>query len=203
VAGADIRVDDVSVGTSPLLGLIAVNVGTRKVSAFKEGSPEAVRVITVAGTESLKINLRIDEPIARAAPPITRGGPTSVPVIVKTQGPTEPSRMPLIVSLSATAAFAVATGVFGYLALDAQTNLTNQVNTYPNTRDQIENARSKSRNYAYIADAFGAATVVSGGVALYLALTHWGDWSRSKPRKMNKAIVIAPTVGGMVMEGSF
>jgi hypothetical protein len=203
VDGAEIRVDDVAVGTSPLPGPIAVNVGTRKVSALKEGSPEVVRVVTVAGTENLKIDLRMEEPMIRRSSPMVGGVFRSAPVVVRSQGPAEPSRAPLIVSLSATAAFAVATGVFGFLAVDAQRELNDQLGTYPNTRDRIENARAKSKNYAYITDAFGAATVVSGGVALYLALTHWGDSSKPRSRKTSRAIVIAPTVGGMVMEGSF
>jgi len=202
LAGAEIRVDGVSVGTSPLAGAITVNVGTRRVSAFKEGSPEAVRVVTVAGKENLKIDLRMDEPEARSALGVAGSGSKSAPAMVRTQGRAEPpSRAPLIVSLSATATLAVATGVLGYLALDAQRNLNNQVNTYPSSRDQIESARSKSKNYAYATDAFGAATLVSGGIALYLALTH--DWSKTKSAKMNKTVVLAPTLGGMVLQGAF
>jgi hypothetical protein len=107
----------------------------------------------------------------------------------------------LIVSLSTTAALAVGTGVFGYLALGAQKDLKDQINTYPNTKATIENARTKSKNLGYVTDAFGAATLVSGGVALYFAITQGGG--SPKPKKAVGPIVLAPTVGGMVVQGGF
>ena len=214
VTGADIRVDGVSVGTSPLLGLVPVNVGTRKVSAFKTGAPEAVRTMNVAGKESVKVELQIDESIvtsaARApsavppfAPLIEKTQPRAVSIITTTQPPVTPGRTGLIVSLSTTATFAVGTGVFGYLALNAQKDLKDQVNTYPNTKANIENARSRSKNYGYVADALGAATIISGVVALYFALFHSGVSPKPKSGKVVEAIVVAPTVGGIVFQGSF
>jgi hypothetical protein len=197
--GADIRIDDVSVGSSPLPEPIAVNVGTRKVGAFKAGSPEAVRVVTVAGKENLKIALNIDVP-SRPVPVLTGGGAKSSPFTVNAEATrTEPSRIPMILSISATAACGVATGVFGYLALDAQKKLNDQVKTFPNTATQIEDARTRSKNYAYLADAFGVATLVSGSIALYLVLTH--DWSKSA--KPTKTVVLTPTPGGMAMQSTF
>jgi tetratricopeptide (TPR) repeat protein len=207
LAGADIRVDGVSVGTSPLPGLVSVNVGTRKVSALKAGSPEAAHMLTVAGKETVRVELKIDEPgvtsgkIGSSAlrEPVLGSSPAGS--IAKTQAPTTPGRTALIVSLSTTAALAVGTGVFGYLALGAQKDLKDQINTYPNTKATIENARTKSKNLGHVTDAFGAATLVSGGVALYFAITQGGG--SPKPKKAVGPIVLAPTVGGMVVQGAF
>ena len=203
VTGADIRVDDVSVGTSPLPGPVPVNVGTRKVSAAKAGSPEAVRVLTVAGRENVKVELQIDVPTVASAKIAPSAASSSTSLVVRAPVQTAPSRTGLIVSVSATAALAVGTGVCGYLALGAQKNLNDQINTYPNTKNSIESARTKSKNYGYATDALGAASLVSGGVALYFLLSHNGDWSPPKSEKANKPIVVAPTLGGMVVEGSF
>jgi hypothetical protein len=199
VVGADIRIDDVSVGRSPLSEAILVNVGTRKVSVVKAGLPEAVRVVTVAGRETVKVDLHLDEPVA-VAPSQTQTA-QEVPVIATMESPAPPSHLGLIVSLSTTAALAVGTGIFGYLALHAQDDFKSQLNTYPNTKDQIESARTKSKNYGYIADAFGAATILSGGAALYFALTA----GPSRAPKPGKAMVVgwAPTLGGMVLQGAF
>jgi hypothetical protein len=214
MTGVDIRVDGVSVGTSPLPRLVPVNLGTRKVSAFKAGAPEAVRMVTVAGRESVKVELQIDEPIVASeerAPsavspsvPLTEGTQLrTVSLIRKTQPPVAPGRTGLIVSLSTTAALAVGTGVFGYLALNAQKDLKDQVNTYPNTKDRIEDARTRSKNYGYVTDALGAATLISGGVALYFALFHSGVSPKPRSGKASEPIVVAPTMGGMVLQGSF
>ena len=207
VPGADIRVDDVSVGTSPLPGPIPVNVGARKVSATKAGSPEAVRVLTVAGRENVKVELEIALPNVASARLSPSAASPSVSLAAslpaKTQAQTAPSRTGLIVSLSTTAAFAVGTGVCGYLALRAQKSLKDEIQTYPNTKDNIENARTKSRNYGYVTDALGGATLISGGFALYFALSHSGDSPTPKSEKASKTIVLAPTLGGMVVQGNF
>ena len=201
--GADIRVDDVAVGTSPLPGPVSVNVGTRRVSASKAGSPEAVRLVTVAGRESVKVELLIDEPIVASARLAPSKESQPAPLLATSQPQAASGRTGLIVSLCATAALGVGTGVFGYLALGAQKDLNDQVNTYPNTRSKIEDARSKSKHDAYVTDALGAATLVSGGVALYFALSHRRDSPTAGSGRSKSPIVVAPTVGGMVVEGSF
>jgi hypothetical protein len=200
VSGADIRIDDVSVGTSPIAEPIPVNVGTRKVSASKAGAPEMFRVVTVAGKEHLKIELRIDEP-SKLVSATNTSGSKSLPITVTTEARSEPSRIPVILSASVAVTCAVATGVFGYLALDAQKKFKDQVNTFPNSSTEIENARTQSKRYGYLADGFGAATVVSGGIALYLALTH--HWSKPKSTKPVQEVVFAPTLGGMAVQGTF
>jgi PEGA domain len=203
VSGADVRVDDVGVGVSPLPGPVPVNVGTHKVSASKAGSSEAVRVLTVAGRESVKVELQISMPLASSANLTPSAGSSITPLFAKTQSPTAPSRIGVIVSLSTTAALAVGTGVFGYLALGAQKKLNDQLNVYPNTKSNIEDARANSKHYGYLTDAFGCATIVSGGVALYLAILHRSDVAAQKSKKANESIVLTPTVGGMVLQGSF
>lgn len=207
VTGADIRVDDVSVGTAPLPGPISVNVGTRKVSAFKAGSPEAVRVLTVAGKETVKVDLPIEVPgvasVQLSPVSASPSAPLFASAFAKQETPSGPSRAGLIVSVSTTAVLAVGTGVFGYLALGAQKKLDDQLNTYPNTKKNIEDARTKSKNYGYITDALGGATLVSGGVALYFALRHGADSPKAKSGKTEESVVLAPTVGGMVLQGAF
>jgi hypothetical protein len=200
VKGADIRIDDVSVGRSPLLETVLVNVGTRKISAVKAGVPDAVRVIAVAGKETLKVDLHLDEPVNVTASQTQTT--QRIPLMAKAEAPGPPSHTGLIVSLSTTAALAVGTGIFGYLALRSQNDFKNQLDTYPNTRDQIESARTKSKNYGYIADAFGAATILSGGAALYFALTSGGS-SQSPKHGKTTMIGWAPTVGGVSLQGAF
>ncbi len=200
VAGADIRIDDVSVGTSPLPEAVTVNVGKRKVSASRPGFPEVVRAVTVAGKEILKIELRLEE-ASRPVSATNLADAKSSPFVVVTEPQRAPSRIPLILSLSVAATCAVTTGVLGYLALDAHRKFKDQVSTFPNSSAEIEDARTRSKRYGYLVDGFGAATVVSGGIALYLALTRGG--SEAKPAKPIKEVVLAPTPGGVVLQGMF
>lgn len=204
---ADIRIDDVSVGNSPLPGPVPVNVGAHRVSATKAGLAAAVRTLTVAGKETVRVDLTIDEASVASAPLVTQaaGQLSSAPgaTITKAQSSSISSRTAVIVSLSTTAALAIATGVSGYLALGAQQDFKDQLARYPNTRDSIENARTKSKNYGYVTDVLGAATIVSGGVALYFALTYAAESKAEQAAKEKKSVSLLPTLGGMVLQGSF
>lgn len=211
VVGAEIRIDDVSVGSSPLPGPIPVNVGKHSVTAWKAGLPTASRTLAVAGKETVKVELVIDETAVASATATSERSSAAAPAgttIAKAHSPSVPGRTGLIVSLSTTAALAIATGVCGYLALGAQQDFKDQVATYPNSKDSIDNARSKSKNWGYVTDALGAATIVSGGVALYFALTHNAalqgpKTDKQQTEKKDRSISWAPTVGGMVLQGSF
>jgi tetratricopeptide (TPR) repeat protein len=197
VDGADIRVDDISVGTSPLAAPVRVNAGPRRVSAVKPGYAVASRAVTVAGTEKAKVTLEIAE--LGPNPPAEQSATVTLPkTVVETASPVRASHTGLTVSLVATASCAVATGVLGWLALKSKKDFESELDKIPNTRDRVDSARNKTKNYAYLTDALGAATVISGGVALYFALTGSTD-SASR----QSSIAWSPTVGGMVLHGAW
>jgi tetratricopeptide (TPR) repeat protein len=202
VEGADVHIDDVSVGRSPLSELVPVNVGRHKVSVHLEGTPAAVRTVMVAGKEKLKLEMLLNQPAipAQTLKPVPVFGPESGSALdlsasAQPKADRAPGRMGLIVSVSTMAVLAIGTGVFGYLALSAQKDFNDQLKTYPNTKDNIDTARSKSKSYGLVADGFGAATLLSGGVALYFLVT--GRAETSKP------VALSPTLGGMVLHGRF
>lgn len=200
VTGADLRVDYVGVGTSPLSGIIPVNVGPRRVSASKTGSPDAVRVVTVAGRERLKVELNITEHAVSPSQPVPASSSAPEPTAAP---PVERRQSALTISLTSTAVLAVGTASFAYLAFRAQQDLKDQLDTFPNTRDKIEDARSRSKLYGYITDACGAATLISGGVALYLALSDRGEPRGSGARKARQRIALVPSLGGVALVGGF
>jgi hypothetical protein len=208
VAGAEIRVDDVSVGTSPLPGPVSVNVGTRRISAVDGGRLAAVRVVTVAGRETAKVELQFEQPVASvpvAAPDRLAAivKPAPISLVAREEAPSIRRRTLLIVGLSTTAALALGTGVAGYLAVGAQRDLQSRIDTYPTTRADIEEARTRSKNYGYAVDALGAATVIAGAATLYVVLTHREDTEKAGHRRPSDSAFLAPTVGGMVLHGSF
>jgi len=203
VEGAEIRVDDVTVGTSPLSELVPVNVGARRVTVHRAGSPVAARVVTVAGKEKLRVDITVDEPMPAdptiklaPRPAVTTGTNPDLTVGAKARVKSPPSHLGLIVSVATTGALAIGTGVFGYLALTAQADFKDQLNKYPNTAANIEDARSKSKQFAHITDGFGAATLLSAGVAVYFLITDY-------PGSPKNTVALSPSLGGMVLHGSF
>jgi hypothetical protein len=173
----------------------------------KTGFPVAVRTLTVAGKETVKVDLHFDPPLAgstsASAKPHGNADALPAPLNAEARTPATRSRLPAVISLSATAALAAATGIVGYLALSAQNDLENQINTYPTTKDQVDSARTRSKNYGYAADALGAATIISAAASVYFLLSHRGDPQEPASKKHASAVVVAPTLDGMMVQGSF
>jgi tetratricopeptide (TPR) repeat protein len=199
LVGADIRIDDISVGRSPLSSTIPVNAGPRRISAVKAGHTDAVHLVTVAGKEHVKVTLDFPEEV----PSVLREKQTTTPVIIKNVPVPQESRVGLVASVAVTASCAIATGVFGWLALNAKSDFNKQLDTFPITKDKIDSARSKMKTYAYITDGLGAVTLVSGGLALYFALTGSSNPGKHKVAYSSRSVVLTPTLGGMALHGSW
>jgi tetratricopeptide (TPR) repeat protein len=190
VEGADIRVDDMSVGMSPLPAAIPVNAGPRRVSAVKAGYAVATRMITVVGKEKSTVSIDIAESAPTQTDLLSDG--------VTQRELAKPKRIALATSALVAGGCAVAAGVFGVLAWQAKGDFDSELDKFPNNKSNVDNARSKMKTYAYLTDALGAATLVSGGVALYLLITESG--SKKAPSK-DANIALIPTLGGMSLNG--
>ncbi|HEU4405534.1 MAG TPA: tetratricopeptide repeat protein [Polyangiaceae bacterium] len=161
VPGAEIFVDDVSVGLSPLESPVLVSAGVRKIGAVKPPSPPASRVVELVGGDKKRVALALasPEPGPRPAP-----GPRAD----QADASGGPSRVPFWVALAATGALGVGTAVTGVLALQERRSLDD---AFEGTDDEaIDDARARARAFAVTADVLGAATLLAGGVTLYFAL---------------------------------
>jgi hypothetical protein len=202
VADADIRVDDVSVGISPLPAPVPVNIGRRRLSAAKPGYAPTVHVVTVASRERLKVTLDVaEQPLSGSA-----DSPATSTAVARNDlagRRADGSRTWLLTSVVATGALAVATVTFAWLALDAKKSFDRDLDTFQVSPSALDDSRSRMKTYAYVTDALGAATIISGGVALYLALTSSGTKATRKDSSNTRSVVLAPTVGGMVVHGAW
>jgi tetratricopeptide (TPR) repeat protein len=205
--GADIRVDDMLVGVSPLTSAVLVNAGPRRITAIKAGYTVAARLVTVSGKEMAKVSLEFATLAKRQASAPAQSqvadnadeGTASV-AIKSESAKRPPLKLGLISSAVVTGGCAIATGIFGVLTLGAKRDFNDELGKIPNTKDNVDNARTKMKNYAYLTDAFGAATLVSGGVALYFLLSDTG------PKKLSgkkSSVALAPTLGGLLLHGQW
>lgn len=192
VDGADIRVDDISVGVSPLPGPVPVNAGPRRISVVKPGYTVAARMVTVVGREKSKVTVDI----AASA----QDGTGFAGSIQRESGQRAPVRVGLITSAVVAGGCAIATGVFGALAWQARGDFNNELDKVFNSKGNVDSARTRMKTYAYLTDAFGAATLISGGAVLYFLLTDTGSKKTSKGRA---SVALAPTVGGMLLHGQW
>ncbi|MFT3772366.1 MAG: PEGA domain-containing protein [Minicystis sp.] len=148
VDGAEILVDDVSVGSAPLAQPVVANVGRRKLAATASGYAPAQRVVDVASMAETAVSLELTkvEGIAPVEPPKEPPPKPGVPIVVWA-------------TLGATGAAAIVTGVLGGLAVSARGGLKDALGTFPGDPQAIAAAQSKTRTFAVATDVMGGITI--------------------------------------------
>ncbi|HEU4403688.1 MAG TPA: PEGA domain-containing protein [Polyangiaceae bacterium] len=180
VAGAEVFVDDLSVGRTPFAQPLLVNAGRRKLVAAAEGRPPVTRVVEVAGAESARVLLDFVEvpdparaPLPGVAPAPIPVGPRSAPAEAPPgAGPEAPAgaRVPWV-AWGVTGALAAGAAVTGVLALQAKSHFEEHRDTFNTTRAELEDQNDKARRLGVATDVLLGATAVAAGVSLYLTLT--------------------------------
>ncbi len=200
VDGADIYLDDSPVctgvqtgcvGKSPLPGPVTVNPGRRRITAQKTGFQPASTTIRVVGSDA--VSAKID---------MVENGKT----IIRTGTDWRP-----VVAWTVTGALAISTGVTGYLALKASSDLkdlekvrnTDQGGTL---RQQLDDQHTKLKTFAVVSDVLLACTIVAGGVSAYLTWfmpKEGGAKDETKPAPRAAAVDFAITPAGGAVFGRF
>ena len=194
-AGAEILIDDLSIGFAPLPGPAAVNAGRHHVKVHIAGREPVSRVVDVAGQQKLTVALANDravEPAPAASTSVVRA-----PAVSEERRPG--SKMPMYVAWSATGALAVTTGVLAVMAYSASSDLEDLRDKYPVTPEELADQADKQRTASLLADGFAAATVVAGGISLYLTLTR--DKGEERSEKSRLGFAVSPS--GAFVSGSF
>ncbi|WP_394839218.1 PEGA domain-containing protein [Pendulispora rubella] len=179
VPGAAITVDDVPVGQTPIPQKILVNPGRRRIAATKAGYFPQTKSLVFAGSDVEQLSIELIELPKREI------------------AQREEKSVAPYVAWGITGALATGAVVTGLLALKANSDQNDALDRQAaNARTQIDDAHSKTRTLSIVADALTAATVVAGGISLYLTL--------HKPEKSNSAQAAARvTPGGVSIVGRF
>lgn len=186
VPGAEVTLDGVSLGLSPLAGPVLTNPGKRTFGAKKSGFEQTATTIAVAGSDSPLVELVLvesEKPHIAAAP-----APLSPPP------PAEPRRSVPWVAWGATGVLALSAGMTGYLAIASSRDLAAQRDAAGQSRASLDASHDKTKKLALVADVLGAGALAAGGVALWLTLRRPDDRGGVEAR-------LIP--GGVVVRGSF
>lgn len=178
--GADILVDDIIVGQSPLPEAVLVDAGEHKVTAKKTGYDARAQQITLAGKDSMLVEIKLEK--------IPEGG--SKVVIREVQKEDDSTWM--IATWTATGVLAVGAGVTGGLGIKAANDLEEMRDEEGTTNDERESASDRAQTLLLAADVMAAAAVVTGGIALYLTLSSSGSDSKEAPPKAKTGLVLGP-----------
>jgi hypothetical protein len=87
--------------------------------------------------------------------------------------------------------------------LQAKKDFDRELTAVPNTKGNVDDARSKMKLYAHATDAFAAATLISAGVAMYFLFTDSSESDGPRTSLPKRSIALAPTVGGLVLQGAW
>lgn len=194
VEGADVTVDDVSVGRSPLPQAVLVGAGRRKIAATKAGMSAATRVVDVAGGDKPKVSLELVEQTPQVITVTTQPDGTQtqrvtpLQPVVNVRTTTGPSTA-FWIGVATTGVLAVGTGVLGGLALSAKGTFDSRVQQVGVTTQQVDDARSQTKTLALATDIVGGVAIAAAITTVILAFT------THSTRVVREGLVVVP--GGL------
>lgn len=158
VPDAEIAIDDAALGRAPIQGAV-VDAGTAKIKATKPGYATVVREITLVGGDAADVSLELHETKPDVVVTHTTSG---VPV-------------PVVVGWIATGVLAAGTIGTALAANAAHSDYERQRDTPisgspAEARADLERQRDLVGGLAVATDVLALATLVAGGISLYLTL---------------------------------
>jgi hypothetical protein len=230
VPGAEILIDDVATGTSPLAGPVLVNAGIRLVTVRHADYLPQSRRITLAGNVQEKVSFSLlshaagpaaAAPVAAGAAPGSGAPPpaasAATPPVAAAgslgSGQPTPGRRRSHVSSTAvwvgwatTGALAVGATVTGVLALSKDSTLAEDREDLGVSNADVKSQASSVHTLAIVTDVLGAAAIVAGGVSLWLTLDHAGRAPNAADKASSRStpklrLGLAPR--GVRLEGNF
>jgi hypothetical protein len=197
--GAEVLIDDVLVGLSPLKEPVLVSAGRRKISAQRAGIPAMSRSVDLAGGDRLDVALELvaARPTTTATPLASSSAP---PVIAVMPPPPPPERglgAPFWVSLGTTAALLGGTTLTGLLAVSAHSTFRDDLQARGVSHDDVESARSRTKTLALVTDVLGGLTIVGAGLTTYFAV------SAGPPRADQAGLQLRLAPSGLSLLGTF
>jgi hypothetical protein len=192
VPGADVSIDDVPRGMTPLAQPIALSAGRHWVTARKAGMQPATRPVDIAGADALTVELELS--VVSAEGPRDDASPGA-------PRPAEPSRWTTLswVGVGTAGALGVGAAVTGVVALNRSNQLSStQYVVTPD--DHATSLRSQVKTLALASDVLSVAAVATLGATLVWTFTHRPAPAAPAPG-VAMGLGVAP--GGIVVQGQF
>lgn len=165
VDGATVYVDGKRVGLTPLGAPVDVSEGQRTISIEARDRGSRQRVVRVAGGEQQVIEVEFEAPKT----------PTTSAVTPPSSRDVRPRRglgAGFWVSGIGALALGAGAGVTGYLTLSAQSDRDDDLKRPGVTREELDDARQKTKTLALTTDLLAGGALVCAGIATVLFITH-------------------------------
>lgn len=191
--GAELYVDDTSVGKAPLQRAVRVGAGRHKFSAVREGQPPVERKIDVAAGDESEVRLDFQK---QAIAPLA----VAPMAPVDYEEPSTASQTPAIVMAITTGALLAGaitmTVVTGVAQQDYQEELLVQT-----TRSKLDDLQSDAETKALVTDILWGATAVSAVVTTVLFVT--GGSGSEESARVERGVAVRAGVGALALTGQF
>jgi len=191
--GLRVKVDELDLGTTPLVGPVAANAGRRRIEISAPTGERQTRTVDIVPEVTLTIPFTTlagktspTPPALQApAPPATvpkapvltpsmSPGPPSSPVLLAQDGAKpareHPGRVAPWVSWTLAAVAAGGAAVTGGLAWSASRSLQEKASSYPASAPELRATYDRERRYALASDGLLAGAAVLSALALYVTL---------------------------------
>lgn len=228
VPDADVAIDDVTVGKSPLAKPVVVNPGRHRIAISKAGFNSTSKSVEVASADAPKLTFELTEQTKATPPPLPTADPSlqgngqgtkpdgevHVPPPPSGGGVVPPPPSPPTkrsvpwVGWVITGGLAAGAGACGVVALLNSNDLKHRLVTPQTSREPIDNAARGAKTFALVTDILTGAAVVAGGISLVFTLK--GDAKPAAPAAaMNRAQRLPPELrvgvgpGGVRVLGEF
>lgn len=165
-AGAEVLIDDQSVGKTPLDDAVLVSVGHRKVVASLPGWAPVIRYVDVAAEDNVAVTL----PLAGGTEVAAGAGAQAAQSTPPSGHASHTGSALRVLGWVATAALAAGAMTFGLLADKEATDLKNARNTFPTSSATLSHDAQLTTTYSVVADSLTAAAILVGGVTLFSTL---------------------------------
>lgn len=154
VPDAEILVDDVPAGKTPMKEPALVDAGQHVIRVSATGYQAGSKVVTLAGRDKTKISIELKKAEASV-------------IIVEDKR----NNVPTILAWTATGVFVVVGTVTGILSLNSQSTLSNlkESNQFVAQTD-LDSVSSRAKTYAIVADVSFGLAIASAVVATYFTL---------------------------------
>lgn len=157
-------------------------------------------ILSKADTKAIKKGIKGDTTTTSGSGAVSPA--TTVPT--KQQKIRKGANTPAWIGLGITAAFVVATGVIGVMALNAQSDVDTELKRFPGDRDAIDDAQSRVDELALTADIIGGTAIAAACVTLYLFLRSGGSSEKANSGSDTTTAGISIVPGsGAVFHGQF
>jgi hypothetical protein len=187
--GAEVSVDDVAVGRTPLAEPVLVAAGRPRVQVSLSGYAPVSRVVEVAGQETANVEIGL---ISETPLTVAGGGRAPAVDAAAAESAQAVSRPVPLAPWVVTGVLAAGAGITGALALWSSSDLKKARQELDADVTALDSRSTRTKRLALATDVLLGSAVVAAGIATYFTVA-----------RPTERVALSVTPGGLLVSGAF